>query len=377
MNDTNLSKKKVILGLSGGVDSTTAALLLKEKGFEVTGLYFETSEANGISQGRKAAEKAAEQLGIELIYRNAAEDFEKTVIRNFCSEYMKGRTPNPCIICNPTVKFRLLTEAADAAGAYYIATGHYARIKRLNEGDAKELPDSEAFSDAQNGAGYFVRRAKSEKKDQSYMLYRLPQSVLSRLILPLGEYESKESVRGLARQHSLSNSEAADSQEICFISDDEGYVNYLKRHGFEKPCGNFLDKDGNVLGKHKGILNYTVGQRKGLGITFGRPVFVTEIRSETNEVILADNEDLFGCEVISSGNFFTGFENEKGLPRIYEGMRVKAKIRYAAKPSDAVITRLENGLVKAVFDVAQRAKTPGQSIVFYDDDLVIGGGFIE
>ncbi|MBR3787227.1 MAG: tRNA 2-thiouridine(34) synthase MnmA [Firmicutes bacterium] len=360
-----LKKNKVVLGLSGGVDSTAAALLLQEKGYEVVGLYFDIEAEcssckdsdSGLS-GRERAEKVAEQLGIEFIYKNVADLFDNIVIGNFCSEYSCARTPNPCIVCNPAVKFRTLLDAADEVGAYHIATGHYADTYHDEETDL-----------------WFIKRAANEKKDQSYMLYRLGQDVTSRLILPLNEIDDKEKVRELAREKALINADAKDSQEICFIDANDNYKDFLRRRGITAREGDFVDPEGNVLGRHNGILDYTIGQRKGLGIALGKPAFVTEIDADNNRVVLGDNAELFKTEVISSDNIFFG---GCGADKNYlENLDITAKIRYAAKPAQAKICFLEDGRVKTIFKDAQRAPTPGQSIVFYDGDLVIGGGFID
>lgn len=347
-----LDKKKVLLGLSGGVDSTAAALLLKEKGFEVTGFYFDVTGVN--EEGRREARQVAEQLGIELICADVSGEFRENVIGNFCSEYLNGRTPNPCVVCNPNIKFKKLTETADSIGAYYIATGHYCRIFRNDE----------------TGACY-VSRAANEKKDQSYMLYRLGQDVLSRLIFPLGEFCDKEKTRELARSKNLQNAEKKDSQEICFVDPSENYVDYIKSLGYDSQPGNFIDREGKILGPHKGIVNYTIGQRKGLGIALGKPAFVTEIDYDRNTITLGENEDLFSKKVVSSDNVFAF-----GKAEDYDGAKVMAKVRYSAKPSEAVI-KVDDKRITTTFMEPQRAATPGQSIVFYLDDHVIGGGFIE
>lgn len=361
-------KNKVVLGLSGGVDSTAAALLLQEKGYEVVGLYFDIhpeccsckGQEGGMS-GRQRAEKVAGQLGIEFIYKNVADEFEDIVIGNFCSEYACGRTPNPCIVCNPTVKFKTLLEAADEAGAYHIATGHYADTYYDEEAEL-----------------WYVKKAANEKKDQSYMLYRLDQEAIARLILPLNEIDDKEQVREVAREKALINAEAKDSQEICFIDADDNYKDFLRRRGITAPKGDFVGPQGNVLGEHQGILDYTIGQRKGLGIALGKPAFVTEIDAENNRVVLGDNADLFKHEVISSGNILLGHELKDSPYELTGNLEgITAKIRYAAKPAEAKLCILEDGRIKTVFKDAQRAATPGQSIVFYNGDLVIGGGFID
>lgn len=403
---TSMKKNKVVLGLSGGVDSTAAALILKEKGYEVTGLYFDVFCGSAKSEeGRAKAETAAEQLGIKFIYRDLSDEFREKVIGNFCSEYSCGRTPNPCIVCNPGVKFRVLLETADREGAQYIATGHYAGTYHDEDTDT-----------------WFIRRAANEAKDQSYMLYRLGQEVVSRLLLPLNDVDDKEKIRDIARKNDMKNAEAKDSQEICFIEADDNYKDFLKRRGYETPEGDFVDAQGNVLGRHKGILNYTIGQRKGLGIALGKPAFVTAIDGVKDQVVLGDNADLFKTEVCSSGNVMFGVRTdvapmegslEKGSPDVTKaetsggvctaedggsvagngGVQVcqtipdelkawladgiRAKIRYAAKPAEASVTLLDDGRIMASFSEPQRAPTPGQSIVFYKGDLVIGGGFID
>lgn len=424
---TSMKKNKVVLGLSGGVDSTAAALILKEKGYEVTGLYFDVFGGSAKSEeGRVKAETAAEQLGIKFIYRDLSDEFREKVIGHFCSEYSCGRTPNPCIVCNPDVKFRVLLETADQEGAQYIATGHYAGTYY------DEATDT-----------WFIRRAANEAKDQSYMLYRLGQEVVSRLLLPLNDVDDKEKIRDIARKNDMKNAEAKDSQEICFIEADDNYKDFLMRRGYETPEGEFVDAQGNVLGCHKGIMNYTIGQRKGLGIALGKPAFVTAIDGAKNQVVLGDNADLFKTEVCSSGNVVFGVRTdaaaEKGSPAAAEaeasgiacavgsdisdessyavgsdisdeiacaaayggtmagsggkngqvcqmipdelkawlGDGIRAKIRYAAKPAEAAVTLLDDGRIMASFSEPQRAPTPGQSIVFYKGDLVIGGGFID
>ena len=403
---TSMKKNKVVLGLSGGVDSTAAALILKEKGYEVTGLYFDVFGGSAKSEeGRAKAETAAEQLGIKFIYRDLSDEFREKVIGNFCSEYSCGRTPNPCIVCNPGVKFRVLLETADRESAQYIATGHYAGTYH------DEATDT-----------WFIRRAANEAKDQSYMLYRLGQEVVSRLLLPLNDVDDKEKIRDIARKNDMKNAEAKDSQEICFIEADDNYKDFLKRRGYETPEGDFVDAQGNVLGRHKGILNYTIGQRKGLGIALGKPAFVTAIDGVKDQVVLGDNADLFKTEVCSSGNVMFGVRTdvapmegslEKGSSDVTKaetagsactaedggsmdecgggqvcqtipdelkewlGDGIRAKIRYAAKPAEASVTLLDDGRIMASFSEPQRAPTPGQSIVFYKGDLVIGGGFID
>lgn len=354
--------KKVILGLSGGVDSTAAALLLKDKGFDVKGLYFnvlnEREECNRdlIAKARAKAERAAQQLGIALIYRDVYESFDELIVEQFCSEYMCGRTPSPCIICNPLVKFKTLIDAADELGAEYIATGHYAKVGRYGE-------------------SFCIKKATNLPKDQSYMLYRLGQNVLKRLILPLGEMENKDQVRSIAKAAGLDNAQDSDSQEICFIDDAIGHGEFIRNRILGAPeDGDYVDAQGNILGRHRGIINYTIGQRKGLGIALGKPAFVTAIDATSNRVVLGDNEELFKRQVISDSNVLLPEITEKILCKSID---VFAKIRYGARAAEAVISMDSGGQISAVFKEPQRAPTPGQSIVFYEDDLVIGGGIIE
>lgn len=352
--ENKLDRKKVILGLSGGVDSAAATILLQKQGYEVIGLFYNVLSSfcinchKKMASSRKKAERTAEQLGIDLIYRDVSEKFDNIVIDNFCREYMTGRTPNPCIICNPEIKFSTLMDAADELGAYHIATGHYA-------GTYHDIKTDK----------WYIRMAENKAKDQSYMLYRLTQEQISRLLLPLEEYPDKEKTRQLAVSAGLDNAFDSDSQEICFIDNEDTYLEFLKRKGFAPEAGYFVDSGGNVLGRHNGICGYTIGQRKGLGITLGKPAFVTAIDAENNSVVLGENEDLFTRSVKSTGNILCKHID-----------RVKAKIRYAAKPSDAILTYNQDGSIRADFTEAQRAVTPGQSIVFYDGDLVVGGGFI-
>lgn len=350
-----LDKNKVILGLSGGVDSTAAALLLQEQGYQVLGLYFDVLENN--PQGRLDAEKTADQLGIPFIYRNVHQLFQSTVVENFCQEYLTGRTPNPCVFCNPVIKFRVLIEEANRRGAWHIATGHYA-----DTGFNPEL-------------GWAIKKAGSQK-DQSYMLYRLSSSVIERLLLPLAQFQNKEETRRIARKSRMYNAEKKDSQEICFLSENESYAEYIRKKGYTIKEGNFINRKGEILGRHRGLVHYTVGQRKGLGITFGKPVFVTGMDSATCTVTLGEHEDLFSREVICSGSFFPATESRR-LPQNMEGRSVEAKVRYAAKPVSATVTTMPDGRIRAFFRDRQRAVTPGQSIVFYLDDFVIGGGFID
>ncbi|MDX9887642.1 MAG: tRNA 2-thiouridine(34) synthase MnmA [Anaerovoracaceae bacterium] len=346
----SLDSNKVILGLSGGVDSTAAALLLKEKGLEVIGLFLDMTGKSNVEM--KSAQQAAKELQIPFVYRDASKEFSDKVVENFTQEYSCGRTPNPCVICNPLVKFQLLLDVADQMNAAFIATGHYART----------------YFDEDLSA-WFIRRGANKKKDQSYTLYRLPQKVISRLIMPLGDISHKDDVRALVREKDLSNAGLRDSQEICFIGKGDNYISFLESKGIKSQPGNFIDEEGNILGPHKGIIYYTIGQKKGLGGSFGRPMYVNRINTEDNTIVLSkDEQDLFKYRVVSKDNIFN-------IP--FEGLRVDAKLRYAAKPAPAFIRPIEDNKIEAIFDEPQRAPTPGQSIVFYLGDFVLGGGIIE
>lgn len=349
---------KVVVGMSGGVDSAVAAYLLKKAGHEVIGVTLRSWMSDDGDEGRCCEIDDARAVchAIDIPYHtlNCLSDFKTHVTEPFVLDYVKGITPNPCIECNRYVKWERLIYMANVLKADYVATGHYAFVEKLPNGR------------------YSVRQADNLAKDQTYMLYKLSQEQLSRTLMPLGEYK-KDDVRDIARQIGLSVSEKKDSQEICFVPDGE-YADYVAAHydGVIPGEGNFVDEDGNVLGKHKGIIHYTVGQRKGLGIAMGHPVFVKEIRTETNEVVLCEDEALYTREVrVGDLNFLSIEDLKEG-----EELRCKAKIRYRHNPESAVIKR--NGeYVDIYFDEPVRAATPGQSAVFYDDSsYVIGGGKI-
>lgn len=352
----NLSEKKIVLGLSGGVDSTTAALILKQKGYEVIGLFFDITET--VSKEYSKAKTAANQLGIELIYKNVHEEFNNIVVSNFVDEYINGRTPNPCILCNPNIKFKVLINTANEMGAKYIATGHYADVQYNDDMNTK-----------------LIKIPKNEKKDQSYMLYRLDSSIVDRLVLPLSLIEEKNTVRKMARDEKLSNADNKDSQEICFIEDGENYLDFLSQAGHINKKGNFIDKTGKILGEHNGISHFTVGQRKGLGITFGKPVYVTHIDSLNNTVTLGDNEDLFTNKIVSINNIFTK-TGSSDVPNELIGKELFGKIRYASQPSKCFVEKHGEELI-TTFVEKQRAPSPGQSIVLYLDKFVVGGGIIK
>jgi tRNA-specific 2-thiouridylase len=348
---------KVLLGLSGGVDSTAAALLLKRKGFRVFAIFLDV--LGNQKKEIQAAEEVANQLDIPFIYKDVSIEFEDKVIKYFCQAYVNGTTPNPCIQCNPTIKFKVLRETADQMGIDWVATGHYATV----------------FYDISDN-NYYIKKAVSIRKDQSYVLYRLNQDVLSHLLLPLGTIKSKEEVRDLVRSIGIKNAETKDSQEICFIKDNN-YVKYIKNRGYKELTGDFLDLKGNRIGTHKGLIHYTIGQRKNLGQTFGKPQYVVRMDPFNNTVTLGDHPDLFDTVIYAKDLFFTAYSNNDYLPKEYNNIIVQAKIRYSAQAKDARLIQEKKGVLKIVFQEPQRAATPGQSVVFYDGDKLLGGGIIQ
>lgn len=340
--DTYESQDKVLVGMSGGVDSSVTVAILQQQGFAVTGAVIRFSPEHDAAVA--AAKKAAEQLGVPCIVLDCEEMFRERVIAPFCESYCKGETPNPCVLCNPGVKFTALLAAADNLGIQYIATGHYARVE-----------------EAENGV-YRVAVPESAARDQSYMLCRLDQTVLSRLILPLGDFE-KDDIREMAAELKLDCADAPDSMEICFIPDGD-YAGYIEAVGYKGLEGHFIAPDGSDLGPHKGVLHYTVGQRKGLGIALGQPVFVSEIKAN-GDVQLA----------VSGDEYFSGFSlrdmaTADGAPMAAGEYLVK--VRSAAK---AVPCRYD-GEGRVTFPEPVRAPAPGQSAVFYRDGYVMGCGFI-
>lgn len=352
---------KVILGFSGGVDSTAAALLLQEKGYDVIGVYLDTLDISAAEKQENInnAIRIADEIGIELRILNIASEFNEIVIKNFCEKYASGATPNPCIICNPHVKFNSLYKISLEENAY-IATGHYAQITKII-------------------GRYYIKRGANGKKDQSYVLYRLPQCILERLIFPLGEIEDKDVMRDMLKKRELSNYNKKDSQEICFMDNAEDRASFLLRNGYPIQPGNFIDACGKPCGHHKGISEYTIGQRKGLGISFGYPVFVTEIDPVKNTVKLDSECNLFKSKAICGNAYFPLSDSSK-IPMNLKGeiVNLKGKIRYAAAPADVVcIDEMDEKHIKITFAVPQRALTPGQSIVLYIDDIIVGGAIIE
>lgn len=355
-------KKKVAVGMSGGVDSSVAAYLLKEQGYDVIGVTmqiwqeedpFDLAENAGCC-GLSAvddARRVADMLGIPYYVLNFKREFKESVIDYFMEEYMHARTPNPCIACNRYVKWEALLNRAMELGCDYIATGHYARVCRLPNGR------------------YALKKSATVRKDQTYALYNLTQLQLSKTLMPVGEYE-KEEIRVMAERIGLPVAKKPDSQEICFIPDHD-YASYIiKETGKTFPAGNFVDQNGNVLGQHKGIIHYTVGQRKGLGISLGTPAFVTDIRPETNEVVIGSDKDTYHDSLLGNQVNFMSVEKPEGE------LRVTAKIRYSHQGAPCRIKMVGEDIISCQFEEPVRAITPGQAVVFYDGDLVAGGATI-
>jgi tRNA-specific 2-thiouridylase len=373
--------KKVLVGMSGGVDSAVTAYLLQKEGYEVCGVTLRTWAPDDGSEGRCCeiddARRISNTLGIRFYPLNCLAEFSQKVVDPFVQSYLRGETPNPCIECNRYLKWERMLYAAKVMGADYVATGHYAHVLKLENGR------------------YTVKKANYAAKDQTYMLYKLTQEQLAATLMPLGKY-TKEEVRRIAEEADLPVAHKPDSQEICFVTDGH-YADFIEDYADKKNAqalacaaegscgpsaasllhvpgpGNFVDEAGNVLGTHKGITHYTIGQRKGLGIALGRPVYVKEIRPGTDEVVLSDEPALFSRIVnVRDVNFLS-------IPGMAPGeqLRAKAKVRYHHEASPAVLEMQEDGCIRITFDRPVRAAAPGQSSVFYDEnDCVIGGGII-
>ncbi|MDO4566779.1 MAG: tRNA 2-thiouridine(34) synthase MnmA [Oscillospiraceae bacterium] len=349
MPQKTVDKKRVAVAVSGGVDSAAAALLLEKAGYEVECVVIRFSAAS--DKCAEEAEALCRRLSLPLSVADARREFEELVAAPFCREYCAGRTPNPCMVCNPLVKFAVLKREAEGLGCAFIATGHYARTQRRD-------------------GFYFLRKSLCAERDQSYMLARLGQEALSRLLLPLGELKSKAEARALAEAARLDCATAADSQEICFIPDGD-YAEFIRRRGLKGKSGSFIAPDGEVLGPHKGTENYTVGQRRGLGLSLKAPVYVKSIE-EGGDVSLAFDAELYSKEIELSDFSLNPYYETKGIPA-----RLQAKIRSMAPAASCSLELLGFGRALLRFESAVRAPAPGQTAVLYEGELVAGSGVIE
>lgn len=354
MSNTN---KTVVVGMSGGVDSSVAAWLLKEQGYHVIGITMQLfdnleNDACGGLDGIDDAQKVADAIGIKHHIVDFKKEFKTNVIDYFVHEYEIGRTPNPCNACNRHIKWEALLMKAKELGADYLATGHYARIEHLDNGR------------------YAIKNSVTATKDQTYALYNLTQEQLAHTLMPIGAFE-KSKIREIAIKENIPVANKPDSQDICFVPDGD-YAKVVCQHtGCTSKPGNFVSKDGEIFGQHKGIIHYTIGQRKGLGIAFGKPMYVVGIRPETNEVVLGKNEDLF-VKTLTASHL-----NPMGVERFTKGMEMVAKIRYSHKGERCRVTSVTDDTMTIEFENAVRAVTPGQALVCYDGDIVLGGGIIE
>jgi tRNA-specific 2-thiouridylase len=341
--------KKVMVGMSGGVDSSVAAYLLKSEGYEVIGVTLKLCGEN--SDDIEDAKRVAKKIGIEHVSVDLSEEFRNKVINSFVDSYKNGETPNPCITCNKHIKFGDMLDFALESGMDFVATGHYASI--VNTQDNRRL----------------LLKSADTSKDQTYFLYSLTQEQLSRVIFPLGNL-SKDQVRKIAEEQGFVNARKRDSQDICFVPGGD-YASFIEKYtGISFPIGDFVDTNGKKLGEHKGIIKYTVGQRKGLGIALGKPAFVCAKNVDSNTVVLGENEDLFSMELVADNVNLIPFD------KIDEPIRVGAKIRYNQKEQPALVESIGEGAVRVAFDEPQRAVSKGQSVVFYSGNSVVGGGII-
>ena len=344
-------KKKILLGMSGGVDSSVSAVLLQEQGYDVIGATMKMWEDT--EKAIEDAKKVCNKLGIEHHVIDCTEKFRCQVVNKFISEYENAKTPNPCVECNRYLKFGAFYEKAKELGCEYIATGHYAKTEY-----------SEKYK------RYVLKKSNEEKKDQTYFLYYIPKEEIEYIIFPLQNRTSKEETRKIAEKNNLEVAQKKDSQEICFIPDND-YQKFLQKYSSQKPkVGNIVLKDGTVLGKHDGLINYTIGQRKGLGISYKEPLYVIKLDIQKNQVIVGTEQDLYSKELIADEI------NWLAIDQLKEPLKLKAKVRYRAKEAECTVYPIENEQVKVIFDEPQRAITPGQSVVFYDEDIVVGGGKI-
>lgn len=371
--------KRALIAMSGGVDSSVAAVCMQQAGYDCIGITMKLYDNSNIGLDKtktccslddtEDARRVCERIGIDFYVNNFKDDFNDYVIEDFLDNYRKGRTPNPCIRCNRFLKFERLYNRAKELGCDTIVTGHYARVLYNEEEGVYEL-----------------HKGIDSKKDQSYVLYMLTQEQLAHTHFPIGEMD-KDRTRELAEKNGFVNAHKPDSQDICFIPDGD-YHRFLSEHGVICNPGNFVDEDGNVLGRHTGICNYTYGQRKGLGISSQAPLYVKEIRPLTDEVVLSDNESLHSSSLMAEDVSWTlggardvqrrciKENNTAQIITLEDSFRCKARIRYHHREADATVSIIAEDKIKVTFDEAQRAITPGQAVVLYLDDIVLGGGTI-
>lgn len=349
-----MKNKKVLLGMSGGVDSSVSALLLKEQGYEVIGVTLELFAGSSCSNTSTYfdAKNICCQIGIPHFTYDCKELFQKHVINDFIHCYANCKTPNPCIECNRFMKFGFLWEKAKELGCDFIATGHYAKTEY-----------SEKYRK------WVLKKSNNPKKDQSYVLWNMPQDLVEHIVFPLADFETKDEIREIAKKHNLKVANKPDSEDICFIPDGD-YKKFLETNSNLKPkAGNIVNSKGEILGKHNGLYYYTVGQRKGLGISNPVPLFVLGFNPEKNEVIVGEEKELYEKEItVSSINLLI-------VDKIEEEIEVQVKTRYSSRMANARI-RQSGDIINVLFAEPQRAITPGQSAVFYIGDLVLGGGKI-
>ena len=350
-----MENKKVLLGMSGGVDSSVSALLLQQQGYEVIGTTLELFSSSSCvdTNTSEDAKKMCNSLEIQHTTYDCKEEFKENVIKNFIDYYANCKTPNPCIECNRYMKFGVMWEKAKELGCNYIATGHYAKTEY-----------SEKYG------RWVLKKSNAGKKDQSYVLWNIPKEMIEHILFPLAEFENKEQIREIARENNLQVANKPDSEDICFIPDGN-YKKFLEENSEIRPKeGNIVNSKGEILGKHTGLYNYTIGQRKGLGIAYSVPLFVLGFNAAKNEVIVGEENELYKKEILVTDI------NLLLIDEITEPMEVEVKTRYSTKVAKAQI--MQNGdEIKVVFEEPQRAITPGQSAVFYIDDIVLGGGKIK
>lgn len=350
-----MEEKRVLLGMSGGVDSSVSALLLKEEGYDVIGTTMELFAGSSCCNTNTYidAKNVCNQIGIPHFIYNFKEEFKKYVIDDFINCYANCLTPNPCIECNKFMKFGLMYEKAKELGCEYIATGHYAKTEYSEE-----------------YGRWVLKKSKAGKKDQSYVLWNIPKELIEHVVFPLADFESKDEIRKIAREYNLKTANKPDSEDICFVPDGN-YKRFLEENSEIKPKkGNIVHVNGTVLGKHNGLYNYTIGQRKGLGISYKEPLFVVGFNKEKNEVIVGEKEYIYKKEMIVKDINLLLIDSLEGP------MKVSVKTRYSSAEEKATIEMLDDNTIKVVFENPVARITPGQSAVFYLGDIVVGGGKI-